>query len=168
MSHEGFAATLALIGLVILVSSLLSGAAERTGLPLVAIYLALGAMLGPLGLGLVDLSLESESLQVIATLGLVLVLFIDAITVDIGELKEQRTLALSILGPGTLIPAILIALAAWLLLDLPLPAAGILGAALASTPAGAQERRTASSGVLSPPSKRMRASARDPIRKANW
>jgi NhaP-type Na+/H+ or K+/H+ antiporter len=133
MSHEGFAATLALIGLVILVSSLLSGAAERTGLPLVAIFLALGAVLGPAGLGLVELSLESESLQVIATLGLLLVLFIDAIAVDIGELKEQRRLALYILGPGTLIPALLIALAAWALLDLSLPAAAILGAALAST-----------------------------------
>ncbi|HEX6670485.1 MAG TPA: cation:proton antiporter, partial [Gemmatimonadales bacterium] len=133
MSHESFAATLALIGLVILVSSLLSGAAERTGLPLVAIFLLLGAALGPAGLGLVELSLESEALQVIATLGLVLVLFIDAIGVDIGELKEQRRLALYILGPGTLIPAVLMAAAAWALLDLPVPAAAILGAALAST-----------------------------------
>ena len=133
MSHDTFAATLALIGLVILVSSLLSGAVERTGLPQVAIFLALGAMLGPAGLGLVELSLESESLQVIATLGLVLVLFSDAIGVDIGELRAQRRLALTILGPGTLIPALLMSLAAWLLLGLSIPAAAILGAALAST-----------------------------------
>jgi NhaP-type Na+/H+ or K+/H+ antiporter len=133
MSHDTFAATLALIGLVILVSSLLSGAVERTGLPQVAIFLVLGAMLGPAGLGLVDLSLESEALQVIATLGLVLVLFSDAIGVDIGELRQERRLALAILGPGTLIPAALISLAAWLMLGLSLPAAAILGAALAST-----------------------------------
>lgn len=133
MSHESFAATLALIGLVILVSSLLSGAVERTGLPQVAIFLALGAMLGPAGLGLVDLSLESESLQVITTLGLVLVLFSDAIGVDIGELRQERRLALFILGPGTLIPALLMAVAAYLLLGLSPPAAAILGAALAST-----------------------------------
>jgi sodium/hydrogen antiporter len=133
MSHESFAATLALIGLVILVSSLLSGIVERTGLPQVAIFLVFGAMLGPAGLGLVDLSLESESLQVITALGLVLVLFSDAISVDIGELREQRRLALAILGPGTLIPALLIAFAAWLLLDLSLPAAAILGASLGST-----------------------------------
>jgi NhaP-type Na+/H+ or K+/H+ antiporter len=133
MSHDTFNATLALIGLVILVSSLLSGAVERTGLPQVAIFLLLGAMLGPAGLGLVDLSLESEALQVIATLGLVLVLFSDAIGVDIGELRQERRLALAILGPGTLIPAALISLGAWLLLGLSLPAAAILGAALAST-----------------------------------
>jgi sodium/hydrogen antiporter len=133
MSHEQFAATLALIGIVILVSSLLSGAVERTGLPQVAIFLLVGAVLGPAGLGLVDLSLESPTLQVIATIGLLLVLFSDAIVIDFGELRQQRRLALLILGPGTLIPAALIALAAWLLLDLSPFAAAILGAALAST-----------------------------------
>ncbi|MDQ3428107.1 MAG: cation:proton antiporter [Gemmatimonadota bacterium] len=133
MTHEAFTATLALIGIVILVASLLSGAVERTGLPLVGIFLLLGAMLGPAGLGLVELSLGSPTLQVIATLGLLLVLFSDAIVLDIGEVRRQRRLALLILGPGTLIPAALIALAAWWLLGLAPPAAAILGAALAST-----------------------------------
>ena len=133
MSHDQFIATLALIGLVILVSSLLSGAVERSGLPQVAIFLALGAVLGPAGLGLIELPLESESVEVIATLGLLLVLFTDAISVDLGEVRAQRRLSGVILGPGTLLPAALIALAAWLLLDLPVAAAAILGAALAST-----------------------------------
>jgi NhaP-type Na+/H+ or K+/H+ antiporter len=133
LTHESFAATLALIGLVIVVSSLLSGAVERTGIPQVAIFLLLGALLGPAGLGLVELSLDSPALQVIATLGLVLVLFSDAIGVDVGEVKLQRRLAALILGPGTLLPAAVIGLAAWWLLALPGPAAAILGAALAST-----------------------------------
>ncbi|HET7240698.1 MAG TPA: cation:proton antiporter, partial [Gemmatimonadales bacterium] len=133
MTHESFAATLALIGLVILIASLLSGAVERTGIPQVAIFLLLGAVLGPAGLKLVELSLDSPALQVIATLGLVLVLFSDAIGLDVGEVKLQRRLAVLILGPGTLLPAALIALAAWWLLALPVPAAAILGAALAST-----------------------------------
>ncbi len=133
MTHESFAAALALIGLVILVSSLLSGVVERTGIPQVAIFLLLGAVLGPAGLKLVDLSLDSRALEVIATLGLVLVLFSDAIGLDVGEVREQRRLAALILGPGTLLPAGLIALAAWWLLALPVPAAAILGAALAST-----------------------------------
>ena len=47
MSHESFTALLALIGIVIIVSSLLSGAVERTGLPQVAIFLLVGAALGP-------------------------------------------------------------------------------------------------------------------------
>ena len=133
MSHEQFVATLALIGLVILVSSLLSGAVERSGLPHVAIFLLLGAVLGPAGLELIELPLESPSVEVIATLGLLLVLFTDAISVDLGEVRRHGRLSAVILGPGTLLPAVLIGLAAWLLLDLPVAAAAILGAALAST-----------------------------------
>ena len=130
---EHFPATLALIGIVVLVSSLLSGLVDRTGLPQVAIFLLLGLVLGPLGLGLLDLTLRSPALQVIATLALVLVLFSDAIGADIGEARANRRLALFVLGPGTLLPAALIAVAAWLLLRLSVPAALILGAALAST-----------------------------------
>lgn len=130
---EHFPATLALIGIVVLVSSLLSGWVDRTGLPQVAIFLVLGLVLGPLGLGLLDLNLQSPALQVIATLALVLVLFSDAIGADIGEARRNRRLALFVLGPGTLLPAALISAAAWLLLGLSVPAALILGAALAST-----------------------------------
>jgi NhaP-type Na+/H+ or K+/H+ antiporter len=130
---ETLAAALALIGIVILVSSLLSGVIERTGVPQVAIFLLLGAVLGPAGLRLVDLTLESPTLQWIATLGLVLVLFTDAIAMDFGEIRHPRRLLFMILGPATLIPAVIIALAAWLLLGLQPLSACIVGAALAST-----------------------------------
>jgi NhaP-type Na+/H+ or K+/H+ antiporter len=130
---EHFPATLALIGIVVLVSSLLSGWVERTGLPQVAIFLLLGVVLGPFGLGLLNLTLRSPSLQVIATLALVLVLFSDAIGVDIGAARKNRRLALIVLGPGTLLPALLISVAGWFFLGLSAPASLILGAALAST-----------------------------------
>jgi sodium/hydrogen antiporter len=133
MIEHHFAAVLAMIGIVIIVSSLLSGAVERSGLPEVAIFLLVGAVLGPSGLGLVELALDSPTLRVIATLALVLVLFTDAIGADIGEIRQQRRLAALILGPGTLVPAALVAVAAWLLLDLSPAMAAILGAALAST-----------------------------------
>ncbi|HYF40254.1 MAG TPA: cation:proton antiporter, partial [Gemmatimonadales bacterium] len=133
MHAETLAAALALIGIVILVSSLMSGYIERTGIPQVAIFLLLGVVLGPAGLRLIDLTLESPTLQWIATLGLVLVLFTDAIAMDFGEIRRPRRLLFIILGPATLIPAVIIGLAGWLLLDLaPLPAF-IIGAALAST-----------------------------------
>ena len=130
---EHFPATLALIGIVVLVSSLLSGWVERTGLPQVAIFLVLGLVLGPFGLGLLDLTLHSPALEVIATLALSLVLFSDAIGVDISEARRNRRLALYVVVPGTLLPALLIAAAARFLLGLSMPAALILGAALAST-----------------------------------
>ncbi|HEX5962915.1 MAG TPA: cation:proton antiporter [Gemmatimonadales bacterium] len=130
---ENLASALALIGIVILVASLLSGVIERSGLPQVGIFLVLGALLGPAGLGLLALTLESPTLQVISTLALVLVLFSDAIVVDMGEVRRKKNLALLALGPGTVIPAALIGLMGWLLLGLTPVESAIIGAALAST-----------------------------------
>src|SRR6476659_2109940 len=98
MSADSLAPALALIGIVILVSSLLSGLIERTGLPQVAIVLLLGTVLGPSGLHLVDLTLESPTLRWIATLGLVLVLFTDAIAIDLSVIRRPRYLLFVVLG----------------------------------------------------------------------
>jgi NhaP-type Na+/H+ or K+/H+ antiporter len=130
---EHFAATFALVGIVIVVASLLSGVLDRTGVPLVAAFLALGALLGPVGLGLVDITLGDPTLQVLATLALVLVLFTDAVTLETAQLRSHRALAWRLLIPGTLLPAALTALAARYLLGLAWPVAAILGGALAST-----------------------------------
>jgi NhaP-type Na+/H+ or K+/H+ antiporter len=118
---------------VIVVASLLSGALERSGLPLVAVFLALGASLGPYGLGLVDIGFHSPALHALAMLGLALVLFSDAVTIDLKQVRREKQLLWRLLGPGTLIPAVLVTLAARLLLAVSWPAAAILGAALAST-----------------------------------
>ena len=69
MTAETFTATVALIGIVILVASLLSGIVERTGIPQVAIFLLLGLTLGPFGLNVFDLALEAPSLRALSTLG---------------------------------------------------------------------------------------------------
>ena len=130
---DQFVTIVALVGLVIVVASLLSGAIERTAIPLVAVFLALGASLGPWGFGLVDISFDSPELRVLATLALTLVLFSDAVTLDTNEVRVRKRLAWRVLGPGTLVPATLIAVAAWYLLEVPAAGAAILGAALAST-----------------------------------
>jgi NhaP-type Na+/H+ or K+/H+ antiporter len=130
---ENFTTTVALVGIVIVVASLLSGVLERTGLPLVASFLALGAILGPWGLGYVDIGFHSPALHVLAMLGLALVLFSDAVTLEVGLLRTRKKLLWRLLGPGTLIPAALLMVAARFLLGVSWPAAAILGAALAST-----------------------------------
>jgi NhaP-type Na+/H+ or K+/H+ antiporter len=130
---EHFVTIIALVGVVIVVASLLSGAIERSGIPLVAVFLALGAVLGPWGFGLLEISFASPELRVLAVLALALVLFSDAVTIDTGEVRARKRLAWRVLGPGTLVPAALIGLAAWYLLGVSPPAAAILGAALAST-----------------------------------
>ncbi len=133
LTIEQFATSLAIIGVVIIVSALLSGVIDRSGLPQVAVFLALGAALGPFGLGLLNISLTSSSLYVVAILSLALVLFTDAVTLNINEVRRSAGLAIRLLGPGTLLTAGLIAFAAWWLLGLSPAAAAILGAALAST-----------------------------------
>ena len=69
---ESFAASLAIIGAVIIVSALLSGLIDRSRLPQVAVFLAIGAALGPYGLAVLNVSLQSPILRIVATLSLAL------------------------------------------------------------------------------------------------
>ena len=108
---ESFTITVALIGIVILVASLLSGVLEKSGLPIVAVFLALGAVLGPFGLGFADIGFESPALHALAMLALALVLFSDAVTIDVAEVKLRKPLLWRLLGPGTIVPATVIAVA---------------------------------------------------------
>lgn len=130
---EQFLSTIALVGVVIILSALLSGLVERSGLPQIAVFLALGAVIGPSGLNLVDVGLNSPILRAVSTLSLVLVLFTDAVSLNLGDVRKQRFLAFLMIGPGTIVSALLIALCAWGLLGLSPAFALILGAALAST-----------------------------------
>jgi NhaP-type Na+/H+ or K+/H+ antiporter len=133
LAADPFLATLALVGAVIIISALLSGLIERSGFPQVAVLLALGAVLGPYGLSLIHLDLGSPVLRAVSTLSLALVLFTDALSLDLAEIGRHLKLTLLVVGPGTLVSTVLITLAAHGLLGLGWPAAAILGAALAST-----------------------------------
>jgi NhaP-type Na+/H+ or K+/H+ antiporter len=133
ISTELFLSTLALSGAVIVVAALLSGTVERTGLPQVAVFLALGAVLGPGALALLDVGIEAPILRVLSTLSLVLVLFTDAVSLNLKEIRRHKLLTFIVVGPGTVVTAVLVSIAAWWLLALPPPLAVILGAALSST-----------------------------------
>jgi NhaP-type Na+/H+ or K+/H+ antiporter len=128
-----FVAALALISAVIVIAALLSGLVERSGIPQVAVFLALGAALGPAGLDVLSVGLESPALQIVATLSLTLILFTDALSLNLREVRAHRGLVALVVGPGTLLAAALFALLGWWWLDLAPAAAAILGAALAST-----------------------------------
>jgi NhaP-type Na+/H+ or K+/H+ antiporter len=128
-----FVATLALIGAVIIIAALLSGLIERSGVPQVGVLLALGAVLGPYGLGLINPTLDSPVLRAVSFLSLTLVLFTDALSLDVKEIRRHLRLTLLVLGPGTILSAVVVTLLAGFLLGLPWAAAAVLGAALAST-----------------------------------
>jgi NhaP-type Na+/H+ or K+/H+ antiporter len=122
-----------LCGMVVIGGALLGGPVERSGLPPLAVFLALGLLIGPYGLRLIHVELDSALLRVVATLSLTLVLFTDAMTLDQREVRANARLAALILGPGTLLAAVIMGGAAWLLFGLAPVLALILGAALAST-----------------------------------
>lgn len=133
MDPNKLIAALALIGIVIVVSALLSGLVDKSGLPHVAVFILIGAALGPGGLGVFNITLASPVVQVVSTLSLTLVLFTDAVTLNTTEVKRHAGLTFRMLGPGTILCAALTAIAAWWLLGIAPASAAILGAALAST-----------------------------------
>ena len=130
---DPFLAMLALIGAVIVVSALVSGWVDRTGVPQVAVFLGIGALIGPIGLGLLDAQAGSPVLRVVATVSLVLVLFTDAVSLDLKEVRQHRLLAALVLGPGTILFTAILGAVAHYMLGLSWPLAAILGAAIAST-----------------------------------
>lgn len=118
---------------VLLVAALVSGLVDRAPISFPMIFLGLGFLLGPAGLRWLDVGLHSPLLEVVAVISLALVLFMDAVNVDIDELKRDWFVPLLTLGPGTLLTIAGITAAAHWLLGAPPLMAVLLGAILAST-----------------------------------
>ncbi len=123
----------ALIAVVLVVAALASGLVERAPVSFPIIFLGLGVLLGPRVSGLLVLDVHDRGLEVIATLSLALVLFLDAVRLRFDEGRRAWLVPALILGPGTLLIIGIVALAAWWLLGLGLIPALTLGAVLAST-----------------------------------
>ena len=123
----------ALLALVLTVSALLSGVVERAPLSFPMLFLGLGLLAGERGLGLLPLDAHHPALESIATLSLALVLFLDAVTMQVDELRQDWRGPLLALGPGTLLTIAGVAGAAALLLGTPPVHAVLLGAILSST-----------------------------------
>jgi NhaP-type Na+/H+ or K+/H+ antiporter len=127
------AGVFALVAVVLTVSALAAGLVERAPLSFPMIFLGLGFLLGPRGLDVMKLEVDSPELEAVATLTLALVLFLDAVNLEFArERKEWLVPALS-LGPGTLLIVAMVAGAGILLLDMTPLIAFLLGAVLAST-----------------------------------
>ncbi len=121
------------IAIVLTVAALVSGLVDRAPISFPMIFLGLGFLLGPAGLRWIDVGLHSPLLEVVAVISLALVLFMDAINVDIDELKSDWFVPLLTLGPGTLLTIAGVAFTAYWLLGAAPVVAVLLGAILAST-----------------------------------
>jgi sodium/hydrogen antiporter len=122
-----------LAAVVLTVSALASGIVERAPLSFPIIFLGFGFLIGERGFGLLTLSPEDHTLEAIAILTLALVLFLDAVRMEVEELRGAGLAPMLSLGPGTLIIISVAALGANLLLNTSLIESLLLGTILAST-----------------------------------
>lgn len=123
------------VGLVMVISALASGFVSRGPISQVLVFVLLGVLVGPAGLGVFDFGIDSAAVRVLATVALTLVLFTDAININLGELKTNWILPALALGPGGAITIGLVAVFAGLLFGLSWPLALLVGTILASTDA---------------------------------
>jgi sodium/hydrogen antiporter len=123
----------AVIAGVLVVSALAAGLVERAPLSFPMLFLGLGFLIGDRGLGLISIGLDNQVLHVVAVVTLALVLFLDAVNLELTELRRDWLPPFLALGPGTVLVAALLAGAGMLLLDLPVVLAALLGIILAST-----------------------------------
>jgi NhaP-type Na+/H+ or K+/H+ antiporter len=123
----------AVIAAVLTVTALASGLVERSPLSFPFAFIALGLVLGGGGFGAIELGPHDEILEIVATFTLSLVLFLDAVKLQLKELGSRWPVPLLVLGPGTGLIIALGAGAIALLFDFSWTVALIGGAVLAST-----------------------------------
>ena len=120
-------------GVMLLISVSLSGVAARTVLSTALLFLVAGALIGPGGLGLVQLSADDGIVAVLADIALFTVLFTDGQRASVPELREGWRLSGRALGIGMPLAMIGIAVPAHYLVGLDWPTAFLLGAILSPT-----------------------------------
>lgn len=123
----------ALIAIVLLATPLISGFVDRSPLSFAFLFLLLGLVIGEGALGLIELDSHSLVLEIVATLTLSLVLFLDAVKLQLDELRRRWLVPVLVLGPGTLIIIVVGAGSITWLIGLPVLVAFMGGAILAST-----------------------------------
>ncbi len=80
---------LAILAVFVFLYSIASGGLERTPINGALLFAAFGLALGPLGLGVLSMNVDSEGLRTLAELTLALVLFTDAANANLGVLKRS-------------------------------------------------------------------------------
>ena len=123
----------ALLAVVLTVAALSSGLIDRAPISFPILFLVLGIVLGQAVFGIINIGPRHPALAAVGTLSLALVLFLDAVNLQVDELRRDwRTPVLS-LGPGTFLTVGGIAAAAHLRVKTGVIESLLLGAVLAST-----------------------------------
>ncbi len=122
-----------LVAVVLTVSALASGIVERAPLSFPMIFLGLGFLFGERGLGIIVMDSHNPVLEAVAIVSLALVLFLDAVKIQVDELRGDWRIPMLSLGPGSILIITCVALAAYLLVGTTPLQSLLLGAILAST-----------------------------------
>jgi NhaP-type Na+/H+ or K+/H+ antiporter len=125
--------SMGMVALILLITALASGIVERAPLSFPILFLGLGFLVGPGGVGLLNMGVHDPMLEVVAIVSLALVLFLDAVNLQIDELRADWYVPFLTLGPGTLLVIGGVAGVALLLLGTTPLQSLLLGAILAST-----------------------------------
>ena len=127
---------LIVLACVVFAFGIVSRRLEGTVLTAPIVFVLAGAVLGPAGLGLVEMALDDHTVLLLGEIALALVLFTDAARTDLSTLRQNKALPLRLLGIGMpLTIALGTIIAALLLTDLTIWEAAIVGTVLAPTDA---------------------------------
>jgi NhaP-type Na+/H+ or K+/H+ antiporter len=108
---------LALLAGFSLVYSAVAGRVERSWVSGPIVFTAFGLAVGPMGLGLLQLEADAETVRLLAELTLALVLFTDASGSDLAVLRRVRALPLRLLLVGLPLTIVLGYAVGWTLFD---------------------------------------------------
>ena len=115
------------LGAVLLAAAAAGWIARRVGLPAVIGYLIVGIAVSPFTPGYVA---DREQIQLLADVGVVLLLFEVGIELDVGRLRREHR-SLLIAAPGQILLTTGIGTAVFALLGIATPVAAVLGLAIA-------------------------------------
>ncbi len=135
LPESRLALALGAVGLVIILSALVSGIVDRGPVSEVLVFIAIGVVVGPWGLDVIDFEIDAPAVVVAGTISLVLVFFIDAIKINVLELRKNWFLPALALGPGALLTIVFTTVVAHWLFGLSWMLSLLIGAVLSSTDA---------------------------------
>jgi len=120
-------------GIILAVGTVAGLLAQKIRVPDVAVFLVVGIIIGPEGLGWIDIKADSALYQIILLFGASYILFDGGASLRLDVLKRVWITIVVISTVGVVITAAITGVAAYYALGLPLIVAMLLGAALAST-----------------------------------
>jgi NhaP-type Na+/H+ or K+/H+ antiporter len=132
-SIGSFEQSVLVLGLLLIGGALISGIAKRSFLSLTAVFVVTGFVLGEGGLKVLEFDPQSDFVQILAVVALILILFRDGLEVEAEMLQREWHLPFRKLALAMPLTAVLVACVTKAVTDLSWTEAFLLGALLSPT-----------------------------------